>query len=420
MATDLWGNEIPGDDWFAQNPPPAATPTAPQAPVAGRVEFDAEMRRRAAQFAGIPNLPQAALDDMWSRSGGDYARAGADLADPRWLQRFSLTNPVLNAASGGGGGTSSTGGRQPGQSFRQYWESLIAGRPVNQQTLLDLEQQLTAAGSRITGANASGERTKIWDPDLQDWVRVGFGEGSWQYIPQGWGQNGPAAGGGGMPTGSLTEPWTTPFQYPSFEAPAAFKAPTSEEAFNDEGFKFTLGQGRQALERSAAARGTLLTTGTLKDLDQFSQGAASQQYDKVYGRRLGEYQMAGGLARQDYARDYDKALGEYRQSYDIFNNNQDRPYSKLLGLAGMGFQGTQSLLGAGQGYAGMYGNTLGNMGAGMGNAYMGGGNAAASGIVGGANSWINGINQGLNFAAPWLYSNIWNTQRSPSLSQWHG
>jgi hypothetical protein len=67
--------------------------------------------------------------------------------------------------------------------------------------------------------------------------------------------------------------------------PPDFVAPTYDEAFNDQGFQFALKEGRDALEKSAAAKGTLLTTGTLKDLDTFSQGAASQQYDKVYGRR---------------------------------------------------------------------------------------------------------------------------------------
>ena len=307
-------------------------------------------------------------------------------------------------------GSTAPSGRAEGQSFRDYFQSLTQGKEVTQQTLLDLESALQAAGSKLTPANAGGERTKIWDPDTQDWVRVGFGEGAWQWIPQGWGENGPQ--GAGEEVAPMLAPWTTPFEYPSYEPPPAFQAPTGEEAFNDQGFQFALGQGRQALERSAAAKGTLLTTGALKDLDQFSQGAASQQYDKVYGRRLGEYQQQGGLERQDYARDYDKALGEYRQAYDIFNNNQDRPFNKLAAVAGFGQTAGNSLLGAGQGYAGMYGNTLGNMGNQMGNYWTQGANAAAAGQVGSANAWNNAFGQIGQQMAPYLYQNLWRGQSS--------
>jgi hypothetical protein len=76
-------------------------------------------------------------------------------------------------------------------SFRDWFMQAIQGQPFNQQTLLNLEPLLGQSGSRLTPANAQGERTKIWDPTIQDWVRVGFGEGQPVWIPQGWGQNGP-------------------------------------------------------------------------------------------------------------------------------------------------------------------------------------------------------------------------------------
>jgi hypothetical protein len=68
-----------------------------------------------------------------------------------------------------------------------------------------------------------------------------------------------------------------------------FTAPTMEEALDSPGFKFRLGEGLKALERSAASRGTLLTGGTLKGLQNYGQESASQEYDKVYGRKYNEY-----------------------------------------------------------------------------------------------------------------------------------
>lgn len=53
---------------------------------------------------------------------------------------------------------------------------------------------------------------------------------------------------------------------------------------DDPGFQFAMEQGQQALERSAAARGTLLTGGTLKDLASFSIGTGLQGYDQAWNR----------------------------------------------------------------------------------------------------------------------------------------
>lgn len=80
-------------------------------------------------------------------------------------------------------------------TFRDYWNSLIQGEPANEETLRRFEQALLSQGSRLSPANASNQITKIWDPDTQQWVRVGFGEGGWTWVPQGDGtgpQQGPA------------------------------------------------------------------------------------------------------------------------------------------------------------------------------------------------------------------------------------
>ncbi len=48
----------------------------------------------------------------------------------------------------------------------------------------------------------------------------------------------------------------------------------------DPGYQFRLQQGTQAMERSAAAKGNLLSGNTLAAAQEFGQGLASQQYDK--------------------------------------------------------------------------------------------------------------------------------------------
>lgn len=52
----------------------------------------------------------------------------------------------------------------------------------------------------------------------------------------------------------------------------------------DPGYAFRLSEGNKALEASAAARGGVLSGGTLKALARYSQDAASQEYGAAYNR----------------------------------------------------------------------------------------------------------------------------------------
>ena len=76
---------------------------------------------------------------------------------------------------------------------------------------------------------------------------------------------------------------------PTYTGPGAaptFQAPTAADMANDPGYQFRLDQGNKALQASAAARGTLLSGGTLKALDQYNQDYASGEYGNVYNRAL--------------------------------------------------------------------------------------------------------------------------------------
>jgi hypothetical protein len=105
------------------------------------------------------------------------------------------------------------------------------------------------------------------------------------------------------PGGALSQPWTQPFV-----------APTGATEMNDPGYQFRLQQGMDALQRSAAAQGNLLTGGTLKDLTNYAQNYASNEYSNVYNR----------------------ALTEYQQRYNIFQANQANQFNRLAALAGAG------------------------------------------------------------------------------------
>lgn len=127
------------------------------------------------------------------------------------------------------------------------------------------------------------------------------------------------------------------YDAPTYADAKPFQAPSRAEAENDPSYQFALSEGRQGVERSAGAKGTLLTTGTLKDLDRYSQDAASAQYDKVYNRALQGYSLAEGLRGQAFDRN---ASAGYNAAA---LNNQSAYHSASLaqsqwgaGLAGLG------------------------------------------------------------------------------------
>lgn len=86
----------------------------------------------------------------------------------------------------------------------------------------------------------------------------------------------------------------------------------------DGGYKFRLNEGLTAVENSAAGRGGLLSGNTLRGLTDYSQGFASHEYDKAYGR---------------------------------FNTDMDTRFSRLSSLANRGMDATGKVVDLGTGYA---------------------------------------------------------------------
>jgi hypothetical protein len=121
----------------------------------------------------------------------------------------------------------------------------------------------------------------------------------------------------------------------------------------DPGYAFRMSEGMKALERSAAARGGLLSGATLKGTQRYGQDLASQEYQNAFNRYQAE--RAGTL----------------------------NPYQALAGTA----QTSANVLG---GQAGQLGQQLGSN-------IIGAGNAAAAGQIGAANAIVGGVGQGINF-----------------------
>lgn len=130
----------------------------------------------------------------------------------------------------------------------------------------------------------------------------------------------------------------------------------------DPGYAFRMSEGQKALERSAAAKGGLLSGAAMKAATRFGQDSASQEYMNAYNR---------------------------------YNTNQTNLYNRLAGLAGSGQTSANTLASAGQNAA----NNISEIG-------LQKGNVQAAGTVGSANAWSTGLNQlgnvfGGQTALPW-------------------
>lgn len=113
----------------------------------------------------------------------------------------------------------------------------------------------------------------------------------------------------------------------------------------DPGYAFRMSEGMKALERSAAARGGLLSGSMLKGAQRYGQGLASQEYQNAFDRYQAERQARLG---------------------------------PLQSLAGVGQTAANTLGAAGQNYATNVGNSLINQGYTAGNAGIAAANARNS------------------------------------------
>ena len=121
----------------------------------------------------------------------------------------------------------------------------------------------------------------------------------------------------------------------------------------DPGYAFRMREGLKALDRSAAARGGLLSGNQLRGVTQFGQDLASQEYTNAFNRYQAERQAR---------------------------------LNPLQSLAGVGQTATNTL----SNEAGQYGQAMANNAAAM-------GNIRASGYMNQANALTGGLGQYLNY-----------------------
>jgi hypothetical protein len=123
----------------------------------------------------------------------------------------------------------------------------------------------------------------------------------------------------------------------------------------DPGYGFRLSEGMKALDRTAAARGGLLSGATLKGAQRYGQDLASQEYTNAFNR------------------------------YQTERNAQLNP---LQSLAGVGQTATGALTNAAQQFGAQTGQNLQDIGTARASGYLGGANALSGALNTAGNAYM--------------------------------
>lgn len=202
-------------------------------------------------------------------------------------------------------------------------------------------------------------------------IGAGGANPSWGWMREGAGGHG--AGGAGGTLGGLSGVGVTP-QGMAFVnkvmgdmgavGPLLGDPMAGRPLTDDPSYGFRMDEGAKALERSAAAKGTLLTGGAAKAMQRYAQDVASTEYQNSYNRRASEQQN-----------DYNRLLGVG----NFMSGEQMNQYNRYLGPAQLGANATANAQQQASGYAGNIGSA--QMGA-------GGAQAWATGQQGNANAGL--------------------------------
>jgi hypothetical protein len=194
----------------------------------------------------------------------------------------------------------------------------------------------------------------------------------------------------GLTDGSLTAGYAPQFSF------------SGVNQANDPAYQFDLSQGQDAIQKSAAAQGGLVSGGALKDLDTFSQGYASNQYQQSYANSLAQYQ----------------------QAYNQFETQQGNQFNRLASTAGLGQNAvTQtatsgaSASGTNAAVAGSANSTIAALTTAQGANAASSANTLANTLTGGINSLANGYQSSTGSSyGPTVPTGAYNTP--PTQAQW--
>jgi hypothetical protein len=210
------------------------------------------------------------------------------------------------------------------------------------QAVAELDRTFGAGTIKLLEHHARLDKLVMPDGRTIDTViGAGGGNPSWGWMVEGAGHGGGAGGAGGGLSGVGVSPEGRAFADMVMSSRGAVRPllgdPMAGRPITDDpSYDWRLSQGVQALERSAAARGTLMTGGQLKRLARYGQDAGAAEYAASYGRREREQQ-------NDFNRLY--TLGEF------MSGEQQNQFDRYYRTGALGLQATNNAQNFASGYA---------------------------------------------------------------------
>lgn len=281
------------------------------------------------------------------------------------IQNIAQSPEATRYRQNGGSQTTTTQSGQwpegvPQGDYQALIRHLTQGKPPTPSELVALEAKLKEYGINVE-RNAAGVAGKIRLPSGQivDVIQGAMSGGSaWQWLTDGggdegsnpnaaaaaswWEQNKPnlgggegggsfapsaVGGGGGAEPGAYVDP-TRPEWLTEEYKPGTFTGPEFAELEKDPGYQARLAAAQKGFERSAAARGSILSGGSQIALGRQQQNLAADEYQNLYGRRMGEFQTAETLragARGINENSYQNLVANKRGEYDTnYRSYRDR------------------------------------------------------------------------------------------------
>lgn len=190
---------------------------------------------------------------------------------------------------------------------------------------------------------------------------------------------------------------------------------TMEKFQQDPGYAFRLSEGLKALDRTAAARGGLISGSAMKGAMRYGQDMASQEYQNAFNRYNQNRDFNSTLFNQNRAYQTNQYNQNRNYNTDLYKMNRSDALGSLGSLMSSGQNAANQMGAAGQNYASGAGSTFqqaGNAGAAGVNAA---GQANAAGQMGSANSIGNALNSA---ASSYTQANLLNALRgsTPAVS----
>ncbi len=183
---------------------------------------------------------------------------------------------------------------------------------------------------------------------------------------------------------------------------------TMESFQQDPGYAFRMSEGLKALDRTAAARGGLISGSAMKGAMRYGQDMASQEYQNAFNRYNQNRTYNSGLFNTNRA----YQTGQYNQNRnfntDLYKMNRGDALGSLGSLMSSGQNAANQMGAAGQNYAGNASSTFQQAGNAAANGINTAGQANAAGQMGSANSIGNALNSA---ASSYTQANLLNALR---------